>query len=325
MGRKMKKAMPVLGVVAVIVVAAVGAALILSSSPEDEYALTVAYSEKMNYEPLMVAKDKGFFTDAGLNVTSAIVTGGIQAAEALMTASADVAAMGDAPAVQLISQGIGAKIIARITGAEGMHRIIADSNIVEPSDLEGKRVGMQQSSSSQGAFLQWCAANGVNTANVTFVWLNPTDLAQAMATKQINAMVGSEPWAINTENLCGASVHELGNSSGLGSTFPIVIVASEKALKEKGEALERFLAALDRANEYILSDWDDAMAICASHTGLSVEDQSKGSGLQFFELGFNETDVQSIAMTAMYLLDLEKIEAVSVIMDHVDLRFLPGE
>jgi len=242
-----------------------------------------------------------------------------------MTASADVAAMGDAPAVQLISQGIGAKIIARITGAEGMHRIIADSNIVEPSDLEGKRVGMQQSSSSQGAFLQWCAANGVNTANVTFVWLNPTDLAQAMATKQINAMVGSEPWAINTENLCGASVHELGNSSGLGSTFPIVIVASEKALKEKGEALERFLAALDRANEYILSDWDDAMAICASHTGLSVEDQSKGSGLQFFELGFNETDVQSIAMTAMYLLDLEKIEAVSVIMDHVDLRFLPGE
>ena len=329
MDGKVRMRMLVLSVVAVIVVAAVGAALTLSSSPEDEYSLTVAYSEKMNYEPLMVAEDKGFFTNAGLNVTPAIVTGGIQAAEALLAASADVAAMGDAPAVQLIprliSEGIGAKIIARITGAEGMHRIIADSSIVEPSDLEGKKVGMQQSSSSQGAFLQWCAANGVNTANVNFVWLNPTDLAQAMATKLIDAMVGSEPWAINTENLCGASVHELGNSSGLGSTFPIVVVASEKALREKGEALERFLAALDRANEYILSDWDDAMAICASHTGLSVEDQSKGSGLQFFELGFNETDVQSIAMTAMYLLDLGEIEAVSVIMDHVDLRFLPGE
>ncbi len=76
MDGKVRMRMLVLGVVAVIVVAAVGAALTLSSSPEDEYSLTVAYSEKMNYEPLMVAEDKGFFTNAGLNVTPAIVTGG---------------------------------------------------------------------------------------------------------------------------------------------------------------------------------------------------------------------------------------------------------
>ena len=184
---------------------------------------------------------------------------------------------------------------------------------------------MQQSSSSHGAFLQWCDANDVNTDDVTFVYLNPSYLAEAMYSGEIDAMVGSEPWAINTENLCGDRVHELGNSSGLGSSFPIVLVASQKALSEKGAALTRLLDSLDRANKYINDDWEEAMAICASHTGLSVEDQSKGSGLQLFELGFNSTDVQSMTMTAMGLLDFGKITAVPVIMDHVDLSYLPEE
>ena len=321
----MDRKMMAMALVIVMVIAAVGAAMLLMPSNEDEMGLTVAYSEKMNYETLMVANDKGFFEDAGLNVTAAIVTGGIQAAEAIVTGSADVAAMGDAPAVQLITKGIGAKIIGRIAGAEGMHRIISDVNITEPGDLEGKRVGMQQSSSSHGAFLQWCDANDVNTDDVTFVYLNPSYLAEAMYSGEIDVMVGSEPWAINTENLCGDRVHELGNSSGLGSSFPIVLVASQKALAEKEEALTRLLEALDRANRYINDDWEEAMVICASHTGLSVEDQSKGSGLQLFELGFNSTDVQSMTMTAMGLLDFGKITAVPVIMDHVDLSHLPEE
>ncbi len=321
----MDRKMMAITLVVVVVIAAAGAAMLLMPSNEDKMGLTVAYSEKMNYETLMVANDKGFFEDAGLNVTAAIVTGGIQAAEAIVTGSADVAAMGDAPAVQLITKGIGAKIIGRIAGAEGMHRIISDVNITEPGDLEGKRVGMQQSSSSHGAFLQWCDANDVNTDDVTFVYLNPSYLAEAMYSGEIDAMVGSEPWAINTENLCGDRVHELGNSSGLGSSFPIVLVGSQKALAEKEEALTRLLEALDRANKYINDDWEEAMAICASHTGLSVGDQSRGSGLQFFELGFNSTDVQSMTMTAMGLLDFGKITAVPVIMDHVDLSYLPEE
>ncbi len=322
---KMNKKQLAVVLVIVVIIAAVSVAILIMPSEEDEMDLTVAYSEKMNYETLMVANDKGYFDEVGLNVTPAIVTGGIQAAEAIVTGSADVAAMGDAPAMQLISKGIGAKIIGRIAGAEGMHRIISDANLTVPEDLEGKKVGMQQSSSSHGAFLQWCDANDVNIDNVTFMYINPSYLAEAMYSGEIDAMVGSEPWAINTENLCGDDVHELGNSSGLGSSFPIVLVASQKALAEKGEALGRLLEALDMANDHIKDDWNDSMAICASHTGLTVDDQSKGSGLQFFELGFNATDVQSMTMTAMGLMDFGKIDSVPMIMDHVDLSYLPDE
>ncbi len=312
-------------IVIVVVISAIGAAYVLLPVEEEPTDITIAYSEKVNYESLMVASDEGMFDAQGLNVTAKIVTGGIQAAEALITGSTDLAAMGDAPAVQLMTKGTGAKIVARFIGGPGMHRFIAYDDIMEPSDLEGMKIGVQQSSSTHGALLQWCEANDVNADNITFVFMNPIDIPIAMSTRQIDAMAGSEPWAVNTENLCGDDVHELGNSSELGSTFPIVLVASQKALEDKAEGIEKVLKALEQANQFIIDNWDEAMLDCADHTGLSAEDQSNCSAVQFYEVGFNSTDVQSMTMTAMALLEFGKITEMPVIMDHADLSFLPEE
>ena len=310
--------------VIIIVSTAVGAALLLQPQDE-EVSISVAYSEKVNYETLMVANANGYFQDEGADVTVKLVNGGIEAATALITGAVDLAAMGDAPAVQLISQSQGAKIVARLAGGEGIHRFIAWNDVQEPKDLEGKKLGIQQTSSTHGAFLQWAEANDVNVKNITFVYLNPRDIPLAMQSRQIDAMGGSEPWAVNTENLCGDDVHELGNSSGLGSTFPIVLVASERVLDDKPEAIKAVLKALDRGNGFIKSNWTEAMEICAGRTGLSIDDQSRCSGFQFYELGFNGTDVESMNMTARSMMDFGKISQMPEVMAHVDLSLMPRD
>lgn len=313
-----------LAAVVLIVITAVGAVLLLQS-PDEGMSISVAYSEKVNYETLMVANANGYFQEEGADVDVKLVTGGIEAATALVTGAVDLAAMGDAPAVQLISQNHGAKIVARLVGGEGVHRFIAWNDIQEPKDLEGKRIGMQQTSSTHGAFLQWAEANDVDIDEITFVPMSPRDLPLAMQSRQIDAMGGSEPWAVNTENLCGDDVHELGNSSGLGSTFPIVLVASERALDDKPEAIRAVLKALDRGNEFIKSNWTEAMEICAERTGLSAEDQSRCSGFQFYELGFDATDVRSMNMTAHSLMQFGSIAQMPEVMAHVDLSLLPRD
>jgi NitT/TauT family transport system substrate-binding protein len=313
-----------LAAVAIIIIAAIGTALLLLPQDED-MSISVAYSEKVNYETLMVANANGYFRDEGANVDVKLVTGGIEAATALITGAVDLAAMGDAPAVQLISQDRGAKIVARLVGGEGVHRFIAWNDIQEPKDLEGKKLGIQQTSSTHGAFLQWAEANNVNVDNITFVPMSPRDIPLAMQNRQIDAMGGSEPWAVNTENLCGDEVHELGNSSGLGSTFPIVLVASERALDNKPEAIKAVLKALDRGNDFIKSNWTEAMEICAARTGLSTEDQSRCSGFQFYELGFNATDVGSMNLTARSLMDFGSITQMPDVMAHVDLTLMPRD
>lgn len=313
-----------IAIVVIVILASMGVAMLLTG-PSAENDISIAYSEKVNYETLMVANEKGFFQEQGVNVSARLVTGGIEAAEALLTGAVDLAAMGDAPAVQLISNNDDVRIVARLVGGAGVHRFIAWDDIDEPKHLEGMKVGLQQTSSTHGAFLQWCAANQVNVDNITFIYLNPRDLPLAMQTRQIDAMGGSEPWAVNTETLCGDAVHEIGNSSELGSTFPIVLVASEKALAEKGEAIRAVLNALDRGNQFILEHWDQAMEICAERTGLSLGSQSRCSAFQFYQIGFNGTDVLSMNMTAQSLLDFGKITELPEIMGHVDLSYLPRE
>lgn len=310
--------------VVVLILSAIGATILLLPQ-DDGMSVSVAYSEKVNYETLMIANANGYFQDEGADVDVKLVTGGIEAATALITGAVDLAAMGDAPAVQLISQNHGAKIVARLVGGEGVHRFIAWNDVQGPKDLEGKKLGIQQTSSTHGAFLQWAEANNVNVDNVTLVPMNPRDIPLAMQSRQIDAMGGSEPWAVNTENLCGGDVHELGNSSGLGSTFPIVLVASERALDDRPEAIRAVLKALDRGNDFIKSNWTEAMEICAGRTGLSTEDQSRCSGFQFYEMGFNGTDVESMNMTAHSMMEFGSITQLPDVMAHVDLTLMPRD
>ena len=282
----------------------------------------VAYSEKVNYETLIVANEKGWLEEG--DIKGVLVTGGIQAAEALITGSVDMAVMGDGPAVQLITKGTGAKIIARFIGGEGVHRFIANASIAVPTDIEGKTVGLQGSSSSHAAFLNWAQENGVNMSNVTVLPMNPMDIPLAILNGDIQVMAGSEPWAVNTENLCGDAVHEIGNSSGLGSIYPMVLVASEKILRNNPDAVQTMVDIMVRSNQFITDNWSEAMEICSNRTGLSLEDQDRCSAVQFYEVGFNQTDVDSIDIAANAMLAFKKINALPLVMDHVDTRFLPG-
>jgi NitT/TauT family transport system substrate-binding protein len=310
------KLMAVAAVSLLLLALAVAALPLLMSS-----SVNVAYSEKVNYETMMVADQKGWLEES--NIQAKLVTGGIQAAEALITGSVDMAVMGDGPAVQLITKGTGAKIVARIISGEGVHRFIASSSILGPEDLEGKRVGLQASSSTHAAFLNWATENDVNASNITIVPMDPRDLAQAMHTGGIDAMAGSEPWAVNTENLCGSAVHEIGNSSGLGSTYPIVLVASAKLLRDNPVAIEAMVDVLVRATEFINGHWEESMQICSSRTGLSILDQGRCSAMQLYAVGFNQTDEDSIDKAAQAMFAFGKIDSLPVVREHTDLRFLP--
>ena len=174
---KIGKKMLAVVVAIIIVVAAVGV-IVLTSPPAkgDAMELRLTYSNKVDYEPLIIAQAMGYFEDEGLNVTPLIVSGGIQSAEALATGSADMGAMGDAPTVTLMAKDMGAKMVASYGGGEGQHRLVGWADITNVSGLEGKKIGVQFGSSSQGALLRLLEANGLSADDVTQVSLSPADM-----------------------------------------------------------------------------------------------------------------------------------------------------
>ncbi len=305
-----------------------GVAVVLPMIEDD--TVTVAFSDKSNYETLIIAKETGMLEDAGIRPL--LVTGGIRAAEALVTGSADMAAMGDGPAVSTIAKDNGAMIVARFINGEGMHRFIAHTDISEPKELEGNKVGLQQGSSSHGAFLRWMDANGVDPDKVTIVPMDPKNIPLAMQIgvsgpdrDGIVAMAGSEPWAIATERECGSAVYEIGNSSGQGTTFPMVLVASQRIMDRNPAAVSDMIGILVKSNQFIIDNWSEAMEICASRTGAgNVTEQESCSLLQNYEVGFDESDLQSLEMAAQVMLEFGRISALPDISSHIDKRFLNG-
>jgi NitT/TauT family transport system substrate-binding protein len=299
-----------LAIVSILVVAGLVSAFVLWNSAESEMELTITYSNKVDYEPFIVAEELGYFEEEDLNVTTLVVSGGIQSAEAIMTGAADVGAMGDAPATQLLDKNTDAMIVCRYSGGEGMHRYIAQEDILTPKDLEGKKVGIQMGSSTHGSFMQWADANGISMSDVTLVPMNPADMPSAMETGQIDAMAGSEPWPTNVEKVCGEKVHEIGTSKDLGNTFPMLMMASGKAVDEKPEAIKAAVRAIERAVDYINLNYEESAAICANHTGLTMQEQMRCMDSLFFEVGFDQSDLESLNQTAGFLLENDKISAI---------------
>ncbi|MEM0449611.1 MAG: ABC transporter substrate-binding protein [Methanomassiliicoccales archaeon] len=305
-----KSSIVVLALVLMLLIGFFGTTFLLKNKLDEKMDLVLTYSNKFNYEPFIVAVEKGYFIDENLNITTMVVSGGIQSAEAIITGSADVGAMGDAPAIILLDRNPSARILCRYSGGEGLHRYIAQDYITQPKDLEGRKVGIQMGSSTHGSFLQWMKKNDVNMSKVTLVPMNPSDMPNAMNTKQIDAMAGSEPWPTNVERLCGGSVHQIGDSSGLGNTFPLLFMASGKALEEKPEAIKAAMRALQRAIDFINQNYNESVDICSRKIGLSIEDTRRSMQKQFFAIGFDDTDLQSLEQTAEFLLENGRISAI---------------
>jgi len=199
----------------------------LVSAAKSVESLRLAYSNKVCYEPFIVAQAKGFFVAEGLDVDVKLVGGGILAAESLMTGATDVAAMGDAPFLIAASRSQRVRLLTGFAGGSKMHRLVSRRELTDVKQLEGARVGIQMGSSTYGALLAWSTYAGLDVNKIEFVPLSPFDMPQAMQTGQIDAMAGSEPWPSNVEALCADRVHELTDFSALKNTFPMVVAASE--------------------------------------------------------------------------------------------------
>jgi len=310
-------------VAAIVVVAAVAAALVMSNAAQPKpMDVTITYSNKVDYEPLIVAAKLGYFGDEGLNATLLIVSGGIQSAEALATGSADLGAMGDAPGVTLMAQTSGVKLVASYGGGEGMHRMIGYDDIENVSDLAGKSVGVQIGSSSQCALLRLLDKYGVDADSVTQVPLNPSDMPTALRTRQVDAIMASEPYPTKSETSCGDEVHEIANSTGLGSSYPLVIMASQKAVAQKSAAITAALRAIDRAISYMSTNHDSAMTICANKTGLSVADEERCLASLTYNLSLEPKVLDDLNSTAQFLVDGGKIPSMPDIASCTDESFL---
>jgi NitT/TauT family transport system substrate-binding protein len=139
----------------------------------------------------MMASDKGYYRDAGLDVTVTSGKGSGTTAQ-LVASKASQFGFSDGYGVATgISKGLPIKTVGSVFRKNPAAMVVlADSGITSPKDLEGKTVAMTAGS---GQFQQWPAfakGAGIDATKVRMVNIDPAGVGPALVNKKADAIGG---------------------------------------------------------------------------------------------------------------------------------------
>jgi NitT/TauT family transport system substrate-binding protein len=251
-----------------VVVSAVGCQAVGSgsgSSAAGTSTLTVAATPGVDDAPLYLASKNGLFAKAGLDVIIRSYSSVDAELQALANGTVDIAA-GDyvdffyAGATSPTSR-LNLRIVADgYHAATGVMEVLTlpNSGITTPQDLENKTIGTPEPqllpmlkgvpySLETVATESVLENDGVNPLLVRWKPLPSGDLINALADRQVNAILIQEPYIYEAESLHGA-VEVLDSCSGATASLPLSgYFATGSFASKNPDALEDFRSVLQRA------------------------------------------------------------------------------
>jgi NitT/TauT family transport system substrate-binding protein len=237
--------------------------------------LTIGYPPANDFLPAFVAKDEGFFSKRGLDVTLTPQRVVSNIPVALSSGALDIGAL--PPTVILGAREGGLDLVA-ITGISRQSRehptisllVNKASTIRSASDLQGKKVGVPGLFGGIDLMLRaWLEQKNVPLSAVTFVEVPFPAMADLLARNQIDAVATIEP--TRTRILAGGNAYNVSNYvSDLIEDVSLVTWGSTRAwAASHRDTVARFRAALAEAQAFMASHPDQAKAIETKYLGFS--------------------------------------------------------
>lgn len=219
--------------------------------------LTLGVMGSIDSIPMVIAKDKGYFKEAGLEVDLQIFKAAKDRDAALQAGELD-GVLADQVAIS-IYQNSG--IDMKITGTtSGYFTLVAgkDSGIQSASDLVGKKVGMSQRTMMDYLVDYIEEENGLDKEAMEKVAIPamPARL-EALNNNQIDAAILPAPFSDSAIASGAKEIVKIYNKDIMLSTTAF----SQKTLDENKDAVQKFYDALDKAIDYMndtdISEYED--------------------------------------------------------------------
>ena len=237
------------------------------SGEESEAKELVPISFRLNYTaaglhaPFYYALEKGYYREAGLDVTIGEGTGSGTTAKLVGTGDDELGLVDSASVASAVANEIPLKIVCPIYAVNGFAAIsMKDSGIEEPKDLEGKKIGITTGDAPSNLFAALEAANDIDDDTLNYVTMD----AGAKVTSLVNGdvdviLAGADDQAITLQNM-GHEVNVMRYSDFGAATVGLSIVASDKMIAEHSVVIEKFIAASMKA-------WDE----CRADSGEAID------------------------------------------------------
>jgi NitT/TauT family transport system substrate-binding protein len=223
------------------------------------------------FAPFQLARAKGYFAEAGLEVEFQVGKGGADVAAQVAVGNADLGGgIGDTSII-VRANGLPIRGVA-LLGGRGLTQIYwrTDSGATSPADLKGKKIGVLAfQDTTYYNLLGVLASQGLSKADADIQAVGPGGIIQLSISGDIQAFSGVPEWAAAVR----AAGVELGHMP-VDALFPAMaqaIIASDATIAERPDMVKGFVGAILRAIDDIEADpaqaAKDYVAAVPQHAG----------------------------------------------------------
>lgn len=206
------------------------------------------------FAPFQLAKGKGYFDEAGLDVTFQVGKGGADVATQVALGNADLGGgIGDTPII-VRANGLEIRGVA-LLGGRGLTQIAwrKDAGISGLADLKGKSIGVLSfQDTTYYNLLGVLASVGLTKNDVDIQAVGPGGIIQLTIAGNLDAMSGVPEWIAAIEG-AGVAMEQM----PVDEVFPAMaqaIIASDKTIAERPEVVAGFVEAVLRGVRDISED-----------------------------------------------------------------------
>jgi NitT/TauT family transport system substrate-binding protein len=301
------------------------AAMPLWSAAQNKIALGTAKDPNLAAQ-IAVASAKGFFREAGVDVDVKYFPSGGDLMTAVVGGTAGIGSSGSTPVTTLRSRPYPIRIVAQIADISGAQQIIVKQSLKSVDELYGKKIAIMRGTGSEALFNSFVKAYGFDPSKVELVHMAPAEMIASFARGTVDAISVWEPNTTRARKAANGKVLVSGTKSnipGKEGTRRIygdhaVLFATDTFLKEQPDAVRSVLKALAKADQFILSDKQEATAILSKEFGLEPADMADVMESNQYTLELDDQLVRDLNGVAAFLFGLKRIQSQPNARDWID-------
>jgi NitT/TauT family transport system substrate-binding protein len=251
------------------------------SSPGTREAISIGVPREALGTLVIIAQEKGFFADAGLEVKVVdTYPSGKRALQGMLDGEVNLTISSEVPLVFRSFERDDFCILATIGTSDNEPRVIArmDHGVEKPADLGGKRIATQRASAVHYFLHLLLLKHGIADAQLEF--MKAEELPQALADGRIDAFCMREPFTSEARHLVGDNAIVFQEPGMYLKTMNLVSL--KRLLSERPKAVEKVLRALVRAEEFYRDHREETLKSVADN--LQTDVQQLGELLDDVEL-----------------------------------------
>ena len=257
--------------------------LVLSVATANVYAakkIKIGWVFAMANAPVIIAKEKGYFKELGLDVEVLSFTSGPIVHQALAAGELDMAYIGAPPVYHWFSRGLDSRILAKVNYGQAAILVGKDSGINNLTELKGKKMAGVRKGSGMDVLLRGYVLSQAGKMqpdkDIQVIPMKPGNMGPSIESKVVDGAFTWEPFTSEYE-LRGTSKVIFDMNQAIPKYPWYIIMAMPEALKTKHDEIMKVLQAHKKAVEFLNSSPDAGNDIIAKAFKLEdIKDPKSG-------------------------------------------------